>query len=177
MSSSHPLVELARKTIEAYILEERIIEPPKELTPEMKERASVFVSLHDKRGNLRGCIGNTEPTQPNVAREVIRYAIAAATEDPRFPPVRSDELEDLEIKVDVLSTPEPVESLEELDPKRFGVIVQSKRNPLRRGLLLPDLPGIDTVEQQVDYARRYKAHITDDKEPVQLYRFEVRRYT
>ena len=177
MSIAHPLVELARKTIEVYIREGRVIEPPEELTPEMRERAAVFVSLHDKQGNLRGCIGNTEPTQPDVAHEIIRYAIAAATEDPRFSPVRPEELDELEVKVDVLSPPEPVENLDELDPKRYGVIVQSQRNPLRRGLLLPDLPGIDTVEQQVEYTRRNKAHITDDEEPVQLYRFEVKRYT
>lgn len=173
---AHPLVELARKTIEVYVKEGRVIEPPKELTPEMKERAGVFVSIH-KHGELRGCIGTIEPTQPNVALEVIHNAISAATRDPRFPPVRPEELPHLEIKVDVLSPPEPVSSPEELDPKRYGLIVQSLKYPWKRGLLLPDLPGIDTVEQQIYWTRVHKAGITDPNEPVQMFRFEVKRYT
>ncbi len=173
---AHPLVELARKTIEAYVKEGKVIEPPKELTPEMKERAGVFVSIH-KQGELRGCIGTIEPTQPNVAMEVIQNAISAATRDPRFPPVRPDELPYLEIKVDVLSPPEPVSGPEELDPKRYGLIVQSLKHPWKRGLLLPDLPGIETTEQQIYWTRVHKAGITDPNEPVQMFRFEVKRYT
>lgn len=170
MKEEHPLVQLARETIENYVRHKRKTEPPKELTPEMKERAGVFVSLH-RRGELRGCIGTFMPTQPNVAQEIIRNAISAATEDPRFPPVRPEELDDLDISVDILSEPEPVTSTAQLDPKRYGVIVQSGR---RRGLLLPDLEGVDTVEQQLDIARR-KAWIGPN-EPIQIYRFEVRRY-
>jgi AmmeMemoRadiSam system protein A len=123
---------------------------------------------------LRGCIGTIEPTQANVALEVIQNAISAATQDPRFPPIVPEELADLDIKVDVLGEPEPVDGLEELDPKRYGVIVKSARD-WRRGLLLPDLEGVDTVESQVDIARR-KAGIRPD-EPIELYRFEVVRYT
>jgi len=174
MSKSHPLVELARKAIETYVRERRVIEPPDELTPEMRQRAGTFVSLHGPGGELRGCIGTIEPTQDNVAREVIQNAISAATRDPRFPPVRPDELDGLDVKVDVLTPPEPVESLDELDPKRYGVIVESATD-WRRGLLLPDLEGVDTVEYQVDIARR-KAFIGPG-EPVELYRFEVKRYT
>jgi uncharacterized protein (TIGR00296 family) len=107
-----------------------------------------------------------------VAQEVIRNAISAATRDPRFPPVRPEELDHLDVKVDVLTEPEPVQSTDQLDPKRYGVIVQCG---WRRGLLLPDLEGVDTVEYQVDIARR-KAGI-GPQEPVQLYRFEVKRYT
>ena len=176
MLTSHPLVQLARKTIETYVREGRVISPPEELTPEMKERAGVFVSIH-KHGQLRGCIGTIEPTQDNVAQEVIQNAISAATRDPRFPPVRPEELPDLEIKVDVLSKPEPIESTAELDPKRYGLIVQSKRYPWKRGLLLPDLPGIKTVEEQVYWTRVHKAGIVDPDEPVQMFRFEVKRYT
>jgi len=175
MAASHPLVQLARKTIETYVREGRIIEPPEELTPEMRERAGVFVSIH-KHGQLRGCIGTIEPTRENVAREVIQNAISASTRDPRFPPVRPDELDDLDIKVDVLTEPEPISGPEELDPKRYGLIVQSKRSPWKRGLLLPDLEGIDTVEKQVYWTRVHKAGILDPNEPVQMYRFEVRRY-
>jgi AmmeMemoRadiSam system protein A len=171
MSTSHPLVQLAREAIEAYVRQRQRLQPPAELTPEMQERAGVFVSLH-KHGELRGCIGTLEPTQPNAAQEIIRNAISSATQDPRFPPVQPNELDDLEISVDVLSSPEPVQSLADLDPKRYGVIVESG---WRRGLLLPDLEGVDTVEYQVDIARR-KAGIGRD-EPVQLYRFSVRRFT
>lgn len=173
MSTSHPLVQLARDTIENYVSRGKTIQPPKELTPEMEKQAGTFVSIH-KHGMLRGCIGTIEPTQANVAQEVIQNAISAATRDPRFPPIMPEELADLDIKVDVLSEPEPVESMEELDPRRYGVIVQSARD-WRKGLLLPDLEGVDTVEYQVDIARR-KAGIWPD-EPIKLYRFEVLRYT
>ena len=169
---AHPLVELARKTIESYVREKRTIEPPERLVPEMQGRAGTFVSLHDSRGDLRGCIGTIEPRQPAVAQEVIQNAISAATRDPRFPPVQPEELESLDIKVDVLTEPEPIDSMDQLDPKRYGVIVESG---WRRGLLLPDLEGVDTVEYQVDIAMR-KAGISPD-EPMQMYRFEVKRYT
>jgi AmmeMemoRadiSam system protein A len=166
----HPLVELARKTIVHYVRESKTIQPPEELTPDMRQKAGAFVSLH-KHGALRGCIGTFQPTSPNVAQEVIQNAISAATRDPRFPPVEGNELDDLEISVDVLSPPEAIESVAELDPKRYGVIVESG---WRRGLLLPDLEGVDTAEYQVEIARR-KARIDAD-EAVQLYRFEVKRY-
>jgi len=173
MTDLHPLVQLAKDTIENYVRHGKTIQPPKELTPEMEKRAGTFVSIH-KHGMLRGCIGTIEPTQANVAQEVIQNAISSATRDPRFPPIGPEELADLGIKVDVLGEPEPVESTEELDPKRYGVIVQSARD-WRKGLLLPDLEGVDTVEYQVDIARR-KAGIRPG-EPIKLYRFEVVRYT
>ncbi len=165
-----PLVELARRTIETYVREGKMIMPPAEPSPELKQRAGAFVSLH-AHGELRGCIGTIEPTQPNLALEIIHNAISAAIRDPRFMPVTADELADLEISVDVLSAPEPISSLAQLDPKKYGVIVE---NEYRRGLLLPDLEGVDTVECQVDIARR-KAGIRPH-EPVQLYRFTVTRY-
>jgi len=171
MPKFHPLVQLARKTIEAYVGEGKVIDPPDELTPEMRRRAGVFVSLHNK-GQLRGCIGTLAPTQANVAQEVIRNAISSATQDPRFPPVRPSELKDLEISVDVLSEPEPVSGLDELDPKRFGVIVQKG---FRRGLLLPDLPTVNSVQEQVKIARQ-KAWIDPEENGVQILRFTVKRY-
>jgi len=172
MPNLHPLVQLAKDTIENYVRHGKTVQPPKERTPEMEKQAGTFVSIH-KHGMLRGCIGTIEPTQANVAQEVIENAISAATQDPRFPPVVPEELADLDIKVDVLGEPEPVGGLEELDPRRYGVIVKSARD-WRRGLLLPDLEGVDTVEYQVDIARR-KAGIWPD-EPIELYRFEVVRY-
>jgi hypothetical protein len=166
----HPLVRLAKETVESYV-RERKRPQPKELTPEMKERAGVFVSIK-KLGQLRGCIGTFEPTKANVAEEIMANAISSATRDPRFPPVNTAELPQLSYSVDVLTTPEPVEDQSQLDPKRYGVIVESG---FRRGLLLPDLEGVNTVEQQIDICRQ-KAGIFPH-EPIKLYRFEVRRYS
>jgi AmmeMemoRadiSam system protein A len=177
MSEPHPLVKLARATIEGYVLGSQIPQAPPEaeLAPEMKQQGGVFVSIK-KRGQLRGCIGTIEPRQANVAEEVIQNAMSAATRDPRFPPVDARELGDLEISVDVLGSPEPIDSLDQLDPKRYGLIVQSLANPLKRGLLLPDLPSIRTAEEQFHHTKVYKAGILDDDEPIQMYRFEVVRY-
>jgi len=167
----HPLVKLAMDAIELYVREGKVLTPRNEdLVPEMKERAGVFVSLKVS-GMLRGCIGTYQPSEPNVANEIVRNAISAATGDPRFSPVRTDELPDLEYSVDVLTSPEPIKDLTELDPRRYGVIVQAGR---RRGLLLPDLDGVDTVEEQVGIATQ-KAGIAPGS-PVTLFRFEVKRY-
>jgi len=136
----------------------------------MKGRAGVFVSLK-KKGELRGCIGTFAPTTESIAEEVIRNAIESATRDPRFPPVIKEEIPELEISIDVLTEPVKVASVKELDAKRFGVIVKSG---MKRGLLLPDLEGVNTPEEQVAICRK-KAWINDD-EPVELYKFEVKRY-
>jgi len=166
----HPLVHLAKQTAESYVNEGKIPSPPEALTPEMKERAGVFVSLH-KSGELRGFICTFEPTQKNVAEEIIQNAISSATRDPRFPPVAPEELEHLEYSVDVLTTPKPIKDKSRLDPKKYGVIVECG---FRRGLLLPDLEGVDSVDYQIDICRQ-KAGIAPD-EPIKLYRFEVKRY-
>ncbi len=165
-----PLVKLARDAVETYVRDGEVVSPPVELTPEMREEAGVFVSIH-KDGDLRGCIGTFEPHQPDVAEEVISNAISSATRDPRFPPVAPGELDDLDYSVDVLTAPEPVEDMEQLDPRVYGAIVECG---YRRGLLLPDLEGVDTVEQQI-YICRQKAGILPG-EPVKLYRFRVRRF-
>jgi len=167
----HPLVKLAKDTIELYVREGKVLAPrDKDLVPEMQGRAGVFVSLK-VRGMLRGCIGTFEPCEPDVANEIVRNAISAATGDPRFTAVRPDELASLEYSVDVLTSPEPAKDFTELDPRRYGVIVQAGR---RRGLLLPDLEGVDTVEEQVGIATQ-KAGIAPGT-PVTLFRFEVKRY-
>ena len=165
----HPIVKLAKETVESYIREGKIPQP-KELTPEMEKSAGVFVSIH-KRGELRGCIGTFEPTKANVAEEIIANAISSATRDPRFPPIAASELGDLEYSVDILTKPEPVKDVSQLDAKKYGVIVESG---FQRGLLLPDLEGVDTVERQLEICR-LKAGIRFD-EPVSLYRFEVKRF-
>jgi AmmeMemoRadiSam system protein A len=165
----HPLVKLARQAVESYVKSGQVVKPA-DLTPEMKERAGVFVSLK-KRGQLRGCIGTFEPTRVNVGEEIVRNAIQSATGDPRFNPVRPDELAELDYSVDVLTSPESVEDRSALDPKKYGVIVESG---YRRGLLLPDLEGVNTADMQIDICRQ-KGGIGHN-EPVKLYRFEVRRY-
>ncbi|GAH16634.1 unnamed protein product, partial [marine sediment metagenome] len=162
--------ESIKETVKTYVTEGKAPPPPDELTPEMRERAGVFVSIH-KFGELRGCIGTFEPTKDNVAEEIIANAINSATRDPRFPPVAPSELKDLEYSVDVLTKPEPVADKSQLDPKKYGVIVECG---WRRGLLLPDLEGVDTVDYQIDICRQ-KAGIAPD-EPIKLYRFEVKRY-
>lgn len=140
------------------------------LPEEMQKKAGVFVSLKNK-GRLRGCIGTIRPTRDNLAQEIIQNALSAGSSDPRFPPVTLEELSQLEISVDILGPPEEVSGPGELDPKRYGVIVEKGD---RRGLLLPDLGGIDSVEEQIDIARQ-KAGI-GPRENYKLYRFEVNRY-
>jgi AmmeMemoRadiSam system protein A len=170
VAKQHPLAALAKETVEAYVKEGKKLSPPSKLTPEMKEKAGVFVSIH-KRGALRGCIGTFEGQEGNVAEEIITNAISSAVRDPRFPPIATEELKDLDYSVDVLTTPEPISDKSELDPKRYGVIVEAG---WRRGLLLPDLEGVDSVDYQIDICRQ-KGGIDSD-EPVNLYRFEVTRY-
>ncbi len=172
----HPYVELARAAVELYVHEHQRLKPPADLPPEMQQSAGVFVSLHESNGELRGCIGTIQAVHETLAEEIIENAISAASRDPRFMPVRPRELAGLEISVDVLTPPEPIESIADQDPKRHGLIVQSLRDSWKRGLLLPDLETIDTAQKQLYYTRELKAGITDPREPVQLYRFEVKRY-
>ena len=166
----HPFVELAKNTIESFIKEGIIIPPPSPLPPELHQNAGVLVSLK-KHGELRGCIGTYLPTSESLAAEIIANAISAATKDPRFTPVKVDELNDLSYSVDVLSTPEKVSDISELNPKKYGIIIGSG---FRRGLLLPDLEGIDTIEEQIRITKM-KAGILPH-EDVEIYRFEVKRY-
>jgi len=166
----HKLVELAKKSVEEFVKNRKEICPPNEFTPEMTAKTGVFVSIK-KKGNLRGCIGTFMPCTENVANEIIRNAISAATQDPRFDPVSEDEFNALEYSVDVLSPPEKVTDISELDPKKYGVIVA---HGSRKGLLLPDLEGVDSVEEQLRIARM-KAWINPD-EKVEIFRFTVTRY-
>ena len=171
MTAKSPQVRLDEEAVRAYVESGTEIGVPEPLPPDLSGRAGAFVSLHLSNGSLRGCIGTVEPTAPTLAEEIIQNAVSAATRDPRFPPVRPEELEDLVISVDVLSPAEPVASLADLDVKRYGVIVQ---RDWRRGLLLPDLEGVDTVQQQVGIAMQ-KAGIAPNEE-ISLFRFLVRRY-
>ena len=166
----HALVSLAKATIEKYVTEKKKIKP--EGVPEefIQSRAGVFVSLK-KHGELRGCIGTISPVAASVAEEVIRNAISASTQDPRFSPVEPSELAEITYSVDVLGPAERVRDIAELDPKRYGVIVSCG---MRRGLLLPDLEGVDTVEHQLSIAMM-KAGISPGEE-ITVERFEVIRY-
>jgi len=167
----HPLARLAKDTVEFYVRKGRIYEVREDdLTPDMTGRAGVFVCLKIF-GQLRGCIGTFQPAEPDIAHETVRNAISAATCDPRFACLRADELDAIEYTVDVLTPPEMVSSKSELDPRRYGVIVQAGG---RRGLLLPDLEGVDTVDYQIGIAMQ-KAGIPPGT-PVELSRFEVKRY-
>lgn len=166
-----PYVRLARLALETYVRTGRPAVLPDDLPPELtSRRAGVFVSLK-KDGVLRGCIGTTAPTTRSIAQEIARNAVSSGTEDPRFPAVKSGELPKLVYSVDVLGESEPVSSREELDAGRYGVIV---RNGYRQGLLLPNLEGVDTVDEQIEIAKR-KAGIGPD-ESCELRRFEVVRH-
>ncbi len=164
-------VQLAKESLRYFLQHSQMLpQPASPLPADAAKRAGAFVSLK-KHGQLRGCIGTILPTQTDVAREIIRNAVSAATEDPRFEPVEPAELAELEVSVDILGNPERVDSLDKLDPRRYGVIV---RHGGRSGVLLPDLEGIDTAADQVAIACR-KAGLHPDA-GIELYRFEVVRY-
>jgi AmmeMemoRadiSam system protein A len=183
------LVSLAKQAVENYIKEGKIISPPADLPEEfLKRRAGTFVTI-EKNGELRGCIGTYLPTRINVAEEIIHNAIAAATEDYRFGPIREEELPYLSYTVYILSYPEPVKDIKELDSKKFGIIVKTgpfaypdQENvvfdgviPYKTGLLLPDLEGVDTVEQQISICCQ-KGGIDPIREKIFIYRFTVEKY-
>lgn len=166
-----PYVKLARHTIETYLRTGKRPSVPEGLPEELySRRAGAFVSLKED-GKLRGCIGTIQAAQNSLAEEIIRNAVSACSEDPRFPPVEQWEAGRLTISVDVLGDTERISSPGELDVERYGVIVTKGS---RRGLLLPNLEGVDTVEQQIAIAKQ-KAGI-QEQEAVELERFEVVRH-
>jgi AmmeMemoRadiSam system protein A len=166
------LVALARRAVEGYVRECKVLDP-EPLSGLEQRRAGVFVSLHLPDGSLRGCIGTTEPTRPGIEDEIVRNAISAATRDPRFYPLGPDELEGLDISVDVLGEAEEVSGTEQLDPKRFGIILRTADG--RQALLLPDLEGVDTVDQQVRITCR-KGGIDPGRDRYRIFRFQVERH-
>jgi AmmeMemoRadiSam system protein A len=166
------LPALARRAVEAFVSEGKIIEGPLAPGGILDQRAACFVSLKTYAGELRGCIGTIQPAKATLAEELIANAVSAATRDPRFPPVEPEELKDLRYSVDVLHEPEAAR-FEELDPKNYGVIVEDETG-VYRGLLLPDLQGVETARQQVDIAAR-KAGIPQGT-PLRLWRFRVERF-
>ncbi len=171
-------IKLARRTIEHYVMTYQRLERSmgkinlKETSWQemLNQQAGVFVSLHIN-GELRGCIGTILPSKEDVVDEIIDNAIQAASADPRFDPLEARELDEVDVKVDILSKIEPIRSKDELDPKRYGVVVEQGD---KRGLLLPNLEGVDTVEEQISIAKK-KAGISNNQS-VQLSRFEVVRH-
>ena len=171
LDRSDAYVNLARASVESWVRDHKHLPLPDGLPDEMlTRRAGAFVSLH-RHGQLRGCIGTIMATQKNVAEEILQNAVSACSRDPRFVPVTPEELNSLEISVDVLGDLEPIDSPAQLDVKRYGVIVS---HGYKRGLLLPNLDGVDTVEEQIRIARQ-KGGIRED-EPYTLERFEVVRH-
>lgn len=178
----HELVKLAKEAVENYIKERRIISVPEDFPKEfLIRKAGVFVTI-EKNGNLRGCIGTYLPTRKNIVEEVIYNAIAAATEDYRFGPVEKEEIPSLSYTVYILSEPNLVTDIKELDPKKYGIII--KTVPIsdfnghfiaKTGLLLPDLEGVDTIEKQISIACQ-KAEIDPFKEKILIYKFTVEKY-
>jgi AmmeMemoRadiSam system protein A/AmmeMemoRadiSam system protein B len=166
------LPALARRAVQTFVRSGEIYEPAETGCGLLGARAPCFVSLKTSSGDLRGCIGTIEPAKDTLAEEIVANAISAATNDPRFEPVREAELSNLRYSVDVLFPFEPA-TMEELDPAVFGVIVEDESGS-RRGLLLPDIPGIVDAQQQVEIAAR-KAGIAPS-DPVKLYRFKVERF-
>jgi AmmeMemoRadiSam system protein A len=166
-------VALARRAVEAFVVHRRTLDPPQAVPGMLAEQSGVFVCIKTRNGELRGCVGTTQPAHATIAEEIIHNAISAATKDRRFDPVSMDELENLVYSVDVLSPLEPVSDPSQLDPKRYGLVVESDDG--RHGLLLPDLPGIETVEQQMALTLK-KADIPSGT-PVKCFRFVVQRMT
>lgn len=163
---------LARQTVEEYLNSEKLPDL-KNLPDELKKRAVCFVSIHLKNDDLRGCIGTVKAVYKNLGGEIVANAIEAAFHDPRFEPIKKEELPNLKYSVDILSEPELIKSQKDLNPKKFGVILKSL-DGFRTGLLLPNLEGIDSVENQIEIARE-KAGIMPDEE-IQIYRFTSTRY-
>ncbi|HKZ02234.1 MAG TPA: AmmeMemoRadiSam system protein A, partial [Pyrinomonadaceae bacterium] len=171
MELSDLLPRIARDAVERYVRDGLKAEPV-DSHPFLEQRAACFVSLKTTAGELRGCIGTIEPSEESLREEIVSNAIGAATRDPRFPPVEPAELEILRYSVDVLSPPESAR-FEDLDPKVYGVIVEDEGG-FRRGLLLPDIEGVDSVTQQVEIAAG-KAGIPREC-PLRFYRFRVDRF-
>lgn len=170
-----PHCQLAKNAVKNYLETGQIIEPPKGLPENFyKEKSGVFVTI-ENHGELHGCIGTYLPTKENIAQEIISNAIAAATQDYRFTPITLNELANLDFSVSLLSEPELVDGFDKMDAKKYGMIVKCIDSPYKCGLLLPDLEGIDTPEQQFSICCA-KGGINPEEEPVALFRFKVGKY-
>jgi len=187
-------IELAKRAVESYITKKEILKVPDNLPEELLQKKSgAFITIEkkieDKKKELRGCIGTYLPTRENIAKEIIHNAIGACTEDYRFAPIQKEELPSLLYTVYILETPDLVKDIQELDPKKYGIIV--KTTPItypggtdvvfnghfvpKSALLLPDLEGVNTIEQQIAITCQ-KGGIDPQKEKIIIYRFQVKKY-
>ncbi len=171
MSVKDVAIKLAKDSLRTYLKENKVLSVLPDMPDYFLKRAGSFVSLKKGDGTLRGCIGTIEPVYNNLAEEIINNAISAGIKDPRFPKVNLAELDELYFSVDVLHPKEEVESAEELDPKNYGIVVE--KGP-QKGVLLPDLEGIDTADKQLEVAMT-KAGI-DKADDIKIYKFKVDRY-
>ncbi|MCX6760876.1 MAG: AmmeMemoRadiSam system protein A [Candidatus Nealsonbacteria bacterium] len=183
------ILEFTKQAVESYVKTGKIISPHKELGEDfLNRKAGAFVTIL-KNKNLRGCIGTYMPTKKNIAEEIIYSAVAAASEDYRFGPIKKEELPSLSYEVYILDEPEMIKDMKELNPKKFGIVVKavplsfptgidvafSGHLRIKSGLLLPDLDGVDTVEQQISIACQ-KAGINPLKEKITIYKFIAKKY-
>lgn len=172
---THPLVRLAKKAVENYIKNRKIISPSSDLPKEfLGKKAGIFITI-EKKGELRGCVGTFLPTKENIAKEVIKNAIASATKDNRFLPISKEELPYLSYTVYILSPPQLIKDLKDLNPKKYGILIKSMDFPSKSALLLPNLRGIDTIEKQIFIACQ-KGGIDFKREKILIFRFTAQKY-
>jgi len=168
----NPYLKLAQQTVIEYFNNKERLKTPTDLPEEMlNKKGGVFVTLYNQ-DKLRGCIGTFLPTEDNLAEEIISNALSASTKDNRFSPITKEELPELKYEVSILSEPELIKGLEELDVKRYGIIVKAG---YKTGLLLPDLKGVETVTEQIAIASQ-KAGINPANEKIEIYKFTTTKY-
>ncbi len=168
-------VNLAKSAIGEYVKTGTIIPVPENLPPEFYEKKhGVFVSIHNG-AELRGCIGTYLPAHKNLAKEIILNSIAACSRDNRFSPISAEELPNLKIEVSLLSVPEKISTPDELDPKKYGVIVKCPDG--RTGLLLPDLEGVDSIEQQISIAYQKGGISPALEKEMEIFKFTVQKFS
>ena len=167
------IAELAKTAIENYIKDGKVIKPKKVDGYFLKNKSGVFVTIKNKDNSLRGCIGTYLPTKKNIAEETIANAIAAATRDYRFPPIKIEDLPNLKYEVSLLSEPKIVKDIKELNPKKYGIIIISETG--KSALLLPNLKGVKSIEGQL-YITSQKGNIDLSKEKISIYKFETKTY-
>lgn len=166
-------IRLAKETVEDFIRSGKKLSLPKSLPKEMiYGRAGVFVSIYNG-DELRGCIGTYLPSEENIAEEIIANALAAATRDYRFAPITEKELSSLSYSVYLLEEPQQIKDTKELNPKKYGILIKSETG--KSGLLLPDLPGIETVDEQLA-AVCQKCGVRPEKEKISIWKFGAKKY-
>jgi len=172
--NNHPYTKLAQKAVKEYLEKGTFISPDEVKLPSnaYEKKAGVFVTIY-REDQLRGCIGTYVPTQESIAKEIVGNAIAASFRDSRFSPVSKKELDDLTFEISVLEEPKKIKDMKELDEKKYGVIVKTPDG--RSGLLLPDISGVETPEEQIQIASQ-KGGILPD-EDVQILKFAVVKYS